>query len=196
MRIIASSIASATIHIFLLVFCFSFLDVANPQKNESVLIQKTPLSIRLTHYKEKQNRKVEIKKKQKPEIKKPESVKKEIENVAEFFPKQEKKETKKAKKVSASFQSIMTLPAYKKTEPPVYPKLAKKRNYEGVVILDILVNKDGKPQDIKIAVSCTYDILDKVAIKAVKKWFFEPATKGGKPIEARVKVPVHFKLTK
>jgi TonB family protein len=86
------------------------------------------------------------------------------------------------------------VPLYQSNPPPVYPVLAKKRGYEGVVVLRVLVNSDGTVGDVQVAGSSGYGILDRAAGRSVSGWVFVPALRFGKPAAMRVKVPVRFTL--
>jgi TonB family protein len=85
-------------------------------------------------------------------------------------------------------------PRYKVNPPPHYPPLARKRGYEGTVILKVLVNSEGRVVELQVDSSSNYAMLDRSAINTVKKWFFEPGSKGQKKITMWVKVPVTFRL--
>ena len=87
-------------------------------------------------------------------------------------------------------------PRYNENSPPPYPRLARKRGQEGTTILQVLVNKEGRVADLKIAVSSNFSLLDRAAMKAVRKWSFEPGRKGQERISMWVKVPLTFKLKK
>lgn len=90
----------------------------------------------------------------------------------------------------------MAFPRYRLNVPPTYPGLARKRGQEGTVILQVLVNKEGRVDDLKIDVSSNFNLLDRTAVKAVLKWSFEPGRRGDVKIPMWVKVPVTFKLKK
>lgn len=85
-------------------------------------------------------------------------------------------------------------PLYRHNPPPRYPRLARKRKYQGVVILEVFVNRDGSVGDAKVFKSSGYAILDKTAMKSVKKWEFEPGRRGDNQLEMWVRVPVRFQL--
>ncbi|UCD65767.1 MAG: energy transducer TonB [Deltaproteobacteria bacterium] len=87
-------------------------------------------------------------------------------------------------------------PRYQFNSPPLYPGLARKRGQQGTVILQVLVNKEGRVEDLKIDVSSNFSMLDRAAIKAVKKWLFEPGRKDAEKVVMWVKVPVTFKLNR
>lgn len=85
-------------------------------------------------------------------------------------------------------------PIYRKNPPPEYPKLARKRGYQGTVILEVLVDCNGRAADLRIFTSTGYPILDRVAMGSVKNWLFEPGMRGNKKVEMWVRVPIRFQL--
>jgi protein TonB len=78
--------------------------------------------------------------------------------------------------------------------PPVYPALARKRGWQGTVLLEVDVQSDGMVKNIQVQESSSYTILDREARNAVKKWRFSPGLKFGEPVAMKVIVPVHFLL--
>ena len=90
----------------------------------------------------------------------------------------------------------MAYPRYQLNDPPKYPGLARKRGQEGTVLLQVLVNRDGRVEDLQIEVSSSFSKLDRAAEAAVKKWQFEPGRKGKDRVAMWVRVPVTFKLEK
>lgn len=77
---------------------------------------------------------------------------------------------------------------------PDYPAAAKKRRTEGWVELQFLVGADGVPRDIEVVRAQPSGMFDRSAIRAMSRWKFKPAERDGKPIEARAKTTVGFKL--
>jgi periplasmic protein TonB len=86
------------------------------------------------------------------------------------------------------------MPVYKQNPRPTYPKLAKRRGYQGTATLEVLVNAGGRVDDVRLFSTSGYRILDTAAINSVKKWVFKPAMEGNKKIQMWVKVPVRFNL--
>ena len=72
--------------------------------------------------------------------------------------------------------------------------LAREQGLEGVVVLSVLVRPDGRVEDARVASSSGADVLDEAALAAVRGWLFTPATRGGRPVESIVEVPVKFAL--
>jgi protein TonB len=87
-----------------------------------------------------------------------------------------------------------SVPLYERNPPPVYPRVARRRNYQGTVLLDVRVSADGTVAEVKVARSSGYSVLDRSALNSVGHWLFEPARRGSRPIETWVQVPVRFEL--
>ncbi|MBW2004013.1 MAG: energy transducer TonB [Deltaproteobacteria bacterium] len=85
-------------------------------------------------------------------------------------------------------------PIYKRNMSPPYPLLARKRGYQGTVLLEVLVSKDGKAASVQLVRSSGYEILDRAAIKGVRDWLFYPAKGGDELLEMWVKIPIRFTL--
>jgi len=84
---------------------------------------------------------------------------------------------------------------YLNNPAPSYPPAAQKHGLQGKVVLRIHVSASGQPENVSIAKSSGYDILDAAAVKAVTTWIFEPARRGQTPIDGWVNVPIDFKLS-
>ena len=89
---------------------------------------------------------------------------------------------------------IASYPLYDINPPPIYPRLARRRQYEGTVLLEVLVGKDGRAAQVRVARSSGYPILDRNARDTVARWRFEPARRNGRPVAMRVEVPIVYKL--
>ena len=77
---------------------------------------------------------------------------------------------------------------------PDYPENARAKGWEGTVRLQILVNTDGRVEDVRIVAGSGYSELDQTAQRAVRSWRFSPALKNGSPVAAWAAVPVVFDL--
>jgi protein TonB len=84
--------------------------------------------------------------------------------------------------------------AYLHNPKPEYPPMAKRREWEGRVILKVRVLASGTAGEVSIATSSGHDILDESALEAVKHWRFIPAKRGGQPVDSWVNVPLNFSL--
>ncbi|WP_114241298.1 energy transducer TonB [Dyella sp. C9] len=79
--------------------------------------------------------------------------------------------------------------------PLKYPVQALHARMEGTVVLRVLVDEQGTPQDVTVEQSSGYAVLDRSAREQVLHgWKFQPATVSGKPVRAWARVPVSFNL--
>ncbi len=89
---------------------------------------------------------------------------------------------------------VKARPRYSENPPPAYPSIARKRGYQGTVILEVFVKANGRVGDLRIIESSSHTLLDRTAIKAVNDWRFEPGRQGSRIIPMWVRVPVVFRL--
>lgn len=105
---------------------------------------------------------------------------------------------KAAKQTAATLSPFKMIheakPIYRLNPSPKYPRIARIRGYQGNVLLDVLVNKDGKVHHLKIYRSSGYPLLDRAAKSSVKHWLFEPAMIGEEKVNMWVRVPIRFEL--
>src|ERR1035437_3963187 len=76
---------------------------------------------------------------------------------------------------------------------PEYSDEARKAHLQGIVVLECVVDENGRPQGFKVSRSLGLG-LDEEAIKAVSKWRFKPGLKNGKPVAVTAQVYVGFHL--
>ncbi|MBP8980223.1 MAG: energy transducer TonB [Syntrophobacterales bacterium] len=88
----------------------------------------------------------------------------------------------------------LAVPRYHENPHPAYPRLARLRGHEGVVLLTVEVLPDGKVGRLQIKSSSGYTLLDQSALDSIKKWSFEPGRKMGVPVAMWVDVPIRFRL--
>jgi TonB family protein len=96
--------------------------------------------------------------------------------------------------------SQMSADGVKRTPPRVlhsveaeFSEEARRRKYQGVVTVSLVVNEKGLPTDLKIVNGLDYGLSDQ-ALDAVSQYRFAPATENGKPVPAQISVQVSFKL--
>jgi periplasmic protein TonB len=77
---------------------------------------------------------------------------------------------------------------------PNYTEEARKARIEGVVLLQLVVRKDGSTDSFKVLRGLGYN-LDESAISTINnKWRFKPGTKSGVPVDVQILVEVSFRL--
>jgi len=78
--------------------------------------------------------------------------------------------------------------------PPRYPLIARRKGWEGTVVIELRVSGSGWVKEVRIEKSSGHALLDDAALGAVRNWRIAP---NGRPDAATFKfrVPVTFKLT-
>ena len=77
---------------------------------------------------------------------------------------------------------------------PLYPKLSRRLNEQGQVVIRVYVGADGSAQQGEIKTSSGYDRLDQEALRTVLRWRFVPGQRLGTPEAMWFNVPVNFVL--
>ncbi len=77
---------------------------------------------------------------------------------------------------------------------PVYPFKARRRNIEGQVMLEFLVNPDGRVEEITVVSAAPQGVFEESAKDAVRKWRFSPGEIRGQAVTTRIRVPIRFRL--
>jgi len=75
---------------------------------------------------------------------------------------------------------------------PAYPRAALRRGESGEALLRVHVGTDGVPFAVDLVRSSGSRLLDRAATDAVRRWRFNPAMSGGRPVAAPVQVPIAF----
>lgn len=84
---------------------------------------------------------------------------------------------------------------YASAPAPAYPRRELIDRIEGQVLLQVLVDVDGRPLEVTVRRSSGNRELDRAAQQQVlKKWTFRPATRDGRPVQAIGLVPIDFRL--
>jgi len=76
---------------------------------------------------------------------------------------------------------------------PEYSEEARKAKYSGTVLIQLIVDPDGKARNIKVVRSLGLG-LDEKAMEAVAKWKFKPGVKNGSPVPVIATIEVNFRL--
>lgn len=77
---------------------------------------------------------------------------------------------------------------------PSYPFRAKQRGIEGSVTVEFLVTAQGRVEEITILESEPLEIFDRAVENALALWQFQPPTKEGVKVAARVRTTIRFQL--
>jgi TonB family protein len=87
----------------------------------------------------------------------------------------------------------VTVPRLVRDVKPQYTSDAMRRQIQGSVQLECVVQLDGTPASIKVVRSLDPE-LDEQAIKALQQWRFQPGTKDGRPVPVIITAEMTFTL--
>ena len=76
---------------------------------------------------------------------------------------------------------------------PEYSEEARKARYQGTVVLEAIVRRDGTVDIQRIVRSLGFG-LDENAIQALKQWRFRPGMRNGVPVDVSLNIEVNFNL--
>jgi TonB family protein len=77
---------------------------------------------------------------------------------------------------------------------PEFSEKARQAGYEGVCVLELVVDAEGMPQKIRVTHAAGLG-LDEKAMEAVRQWRFKPGMKDGEPVAVQINVETSFHLS-
>ena len=86
-----------------------------------------------------------------------------------------------------------SLTALKRTQP-AYPASARRRNIEGWVQVQFVVNEHGQPEQIRVLAAKPTDIFDRNVVESISRWRFRPGTVNGAAVRVLVEQTIRFQL--
>ncbi len=110
------------------------------------------------------------------------------------------RQTAEAQTAAAAQQVPPAPPLHAKTPKilhkvqPTYPAEAKATGVQGEVVLHVVVDKNGQPEDVRVMSGDP--LLTQAAADAVRQWRWEPTVVKGKPVTVSTKITVNFRLDK
>ena len=75
-----------------------------------------------------------------------------------------------------------------------YPKAARKNGITGFVLMNLLIDKSGQVEKVKVLQSEPAGVFDEVAETGVRSWTFTPAQYKGQPVKVWAKQKIRFDL--
>jgi TonB family protein len=76
---------------------------------------------------------------------------------------------------------------------PEFTEEARRANYQGTVSIQLIVDAQGNPQDIRVSHHLGMG-LDEKAMEAVRQYKFKPAVFQGNPVAVQLVIDVDFHL--
>lgn len=86
-----------------------------------------------------------------------------------------------------------TPPRPLKTKPPRYPEKLRQEGVSGAVVVVLIVDEGGKVIASEVMKASNAEFREP-ALEAVRNWTFEPAKVAGKPVRAKVSIPLNFSV--
>lgn len=83
---------------------------------------------------------------------------------------------------------------YLRRPAPGYPHSARRARLQGTVLLWVLIDPEGRPQEVRVQRSSGYEQLDREGRDAVLRALFKPYREQGIARSAQVIVPIEFTL--
>ena len=77
---------------------------------------------------------------------------------------------------------------------PTYTVEALRAKIQGSVLLEVVVQRDGTPRDIRVFQSLDPKGLDLEAVRAVERWRFSPGRLNGVPVDVLVTIALDFSI--
>ena len=98
------------------------------------------------------------------------------------------------KNMIMSEDSVDVAPVPSERSAMAYPKKARQAGISGYVLMNLLINKDGAVEKVKILESQPANVFDDTASNGVKTWRFKPAQYKGEAVKVWAKQKVRFDL--
>lgn len=77
---------------------------------------------------------------------------------------------------------------------PAYPRVALMGRMSGTVVVQCIVDRNGKIRDTRV-VRSTFEAFEQPAVDAVRQWIFAPGTLHGQPVDTIFELTVSFRVT-
>jgi len=90
--------------------------------------------------------------------------------------------------------SGVTPPTLLQEVKPTYTGEAMRLRIQGSVLLELIVQRDGTPREIRVIRSLDPKGLDREAVRAVEQWQFGPGRLNGVPVDVLVTVVMDFRV--
>lgn len=77
---------------------------------------------------------------------------------------------------------------------PVYPSQARRRNQQGMVLVEVRLDAQGAQRERRLLRSSGVGSLDQAALTAVAGWQFRAEVRDGQAVPSRLHIPIQFTL--
>jgi TonB family protein len=87
----------------------------------------------------------------------------------------------------------VSAPKLIRQQDPAYSEVARLAKYQGIVVLYVVVNLSGEPEQIRVARALGAGLDDR-AVEAIRTWRFKPCMENGTPVKCAVNIEMNFSL--
>jgi protein TonB len=94
-----------------------------------------------------------------------------------------------------AFYAFDSPPEVLRAVEPKYPDRAREAEAEGEVLVEVIIDENGRVISAKVIESDTIGALEEAAVEAAYKFLFRPARQGDVPVKCRVVIPFRFTLS-
>ncbi len=77
---------------------------------------------------------------------------------------------------------------------PFYPAHARRRRIEGEVVVLFVVTVQGRTEKVQVLSSVPGEVFTAAAVRAVERWRFTPALRGGEAVPVYVRQTIRFRM--
>jgi len=77
---------------------------------------------------------------------------------------------------------------------PAYTLEAQKARAEGIVMIHVVIRRDGTVDNVKVLRGLGYGLDESAINTIVNKWRFRPGTFNGEPVDVQADIEVSFRL--
>ena len=75
---------------------------------------------------------------------------------------------------------------------PIHPITLLRRRKPGYAVINFTIDQTGRTRDVKVG-KTNYRYLALLSTAAVEEWRFRPATKNGRPVSCRMRIPFYYR---
>ncbi len=94
-----------------------------------------------------------------------------------------------------SIDEVDVKPQVLSSVAPEYPYGARRNRVEGKVVVRLLVNREGRAEQLSVHSSTPQGVFDKAALDSARRWMFKPGRYDGNAVDTWVLIPFNFELT-
>lgn len=91
------------------------------------------------------------------------------------------------------FSDLDKQPSVVSSVSPAYPPELRRGKVEGTVVLVFVVDENGRVEDPRVE-NATHPQFEKAALEALRRWRFQPGSRGGAAVKSFMRLPMRFRI--